>query len=86
MEPTLDKFAYVLYFRGENLSHNEIIKKYYSKLENFDSSIKKLENNNELHLVLNDSNQLHDLCNFLKNNFDLRLLTIICCDEQKLSG
>ena len=86
MEPTLDKFIHVLYFRGENLSHKETIQKYYSKLENFDSSIKKLENNNELHLILNDPSKLHELCKFLKNDLDLRLLTIICCDEQKLSG
>ena len=65
------------------MSHKEIISKYYSKLEKFDSNIKKLENNNELHLVLNDPNRLHDFCKFLKHDFDLRLLTIICCDERK---
>jgi len=85
VEPTLDKFIHVLYFRGENLSYKETIQKYYSKLENFDSSIKKLENNNELHLILNDPSKLHDLCNFLKKDLDLRLLTIICCDERKLN-
>ena len=67
------------------MSHKEIIHKYYSKLEKFDSDIKKLENNNELHLILNDPDKLHDFCKFLKQNFDLRLLTIICYDERKLN-
>lgn len=67
------------------MSHREIIKKYYSKLEKFNSDIKKLENNNELHLDLNDPNKLHELCKFLKKDLDLRLLTIICCDERKLN-
>ena len=67
------------------MSHKEIISKYYSKLEKFDSDIKKLENNNELHLILNDPDKLHDFCKFLKQNFDLRLLTIICYDERKLN-
>lgn len=67
------------------MSHREIIKKYHSKLEKFDSDIKKLENNNELHLVLNDPSKLHELCKFLKKDLDLRLLTIICCDERKLN-
>jgi len=67
------------------VSHKEIINKYYSKLEKFDSDIKKLENNNELHLILNDPDKLHDFCKFLKQNFDLRLLTIICYDERKLN-
>ena len=67
------------------MSHREIIKKYHSKLEKFDSNIKKLENNNELHLVLNDPSKLHELCKFLKKDLDLRLLTIICCDERKLN-
>jgi len=67
------------------VSHKEIIHKYYSKLEKFDSDIKKLENNNELHLILNDPDKLHDFCKFLKQNFDLRLLTIICYDERKLN-
>jgi Ni,Fe-hydrogenase III large subunit/Ni,Fe-hydrogenase III component G len=67
------------------MSHREIIKKYDSKLEKFNSDIKKLENNNELHLDLNDPNKLHELCKFLKKDLDLRLLTIICCDERKLN-
>lgn len=67
------------------MSHKEIVKKYYSKLEKFDSDIKKFENNNELHLVLNDLSKLHELCKFLKKDLDLRLLTIICCDERKLN-
>ncbi len=67
------------------MSHREIIKKYHSKLEKFDSDIKKLENNNELHIVLNDPSKLHELCKFLKKDLDLRLLTIICCDERKLN-
>ena len=67
------------------MSHKEIIKKHYSKLEKFDSDIKILENDNELHLDLNEPNKLHDLCKFLKKDLDLRLLTIICCDEQKLN-
>jgi Ni,Fe-hydrogenase III large subunit/Ni,Fe-hydrogenase III component G len=86
VEPTLDKFIHPLYSRGKNLNHKEITKKYFLELEKFDSSINKLEENNELHLSLNDPEQLHDLCKFLKKNFDLRLLTIICCDEQKLNG
>ena len=67
------------------MSHKEIISKYYSKLGKFDSDIKKIENNNELHLSLNDPDKLHDFCKFLKQNFDLRLLTMICCDERKLN-
>lgn len=86
MEPTLDKFIHLLYSRGNDLNHKEITKKYFLELEKFDSSINKLEKNNELHLSLNDPEQLHDICKFLKKNFDLRLLTIICCDEQKLNG
>jgi len=66
------------------VNHKEIIKKYRSELEKFDSDI-KLENHNELHLSLSNHNQLHELCKFLKKNFDLRLLTIICSDEQKLN-
>jgi Ni,Fe-hydrogenase III large subunit/Ni,Fe-hydrogenase III component G len=86
VEPTLDQSTHTLYSGGKNLNHKEITKKYYSELEKFDSDIKILEKNNELHLTLNDPNQLHGLCEFLKKNFDLRLLTIICCDEQKLNA
>ncbi|MCE9652919.1 MAG: NADH-quinone oxidoreductase subunit C [Nitrosarchaeum sp.] len=68
------------------MNHKETTKKYYLELEKFDSDLKKLESNNELHLSLNDPYQLHDLCEFLKKNFELRLLSIICSDEQKLNG
>jgi Ni,Fe-hydrogenase III large subunit/Ni,Fe-hydrogenase III component G len=67
------------------MSHKDITEKYYSKLEKYDLDIKKLENNNELHLSLNNPSQLIQLCKILKESFDLRLLTIICCDEQKLN-
>jgi len=67
------------------MSHKEITKKYFSKLEKYGLDIKKLENNNELHLSLNNPSQLIELCKILKKDFDLRLLTIICCDEQKLN-
>ena len=38
-----------------------------------------------MHIVLNDPSKLHELCKFLKKDLDLRLLTIICCDERKLN-
>jgi len=72
------------------VSDKEIIKKYYTKLENFDPNLKitnkneKITNKNELHLVLDNPFKLTELGKFLRNEFNLRLLTIICYDEKKL--
>ncbi|NOJ29881.1 MAG: hypothetical protein DA328_06920 [Nitrososphaeraceae archaeon] len=72
------------------MSDKEIIKKYYTKLENFDPNLKitnkneKITNKNELHLVLDNPFKLTELGKFLRNEFNLRLLTIICYDEKKL--
>lgn len=60
------------------------MKKYYSKLEKFDSNLKKIVNINELHLVLDNPFRLTELFKFLRNEFNLRFLTIICCDEKKI--
>lgn len=65
------------------MSDKEIIKKYYTKLENFDPNL-KITNKNELHLVLDNPFKLTELGKFLRNEFNLRLLTIICYDEKKL--
>jgi len=62
---------------------SEIIKKYFSKLENFEYKFKKyIKNNNELHVELDDSSHLIEFCEILKQDLNLRLLTMICCDER----
>lgn len=66
------------------MSDKEIMEKYYLKLKNFDFNLKKIVRRNELHLVLDNPIRLIELVRFLKNECDLRLLTIICCDEKKI--
>lgn len=69
--------------RGLFLS-NEITEIYLSKLEQLNFKFKKhVQNNNEICVELEDSSQLIEFCNILKLEMNLRLLTMIYCDERK---
>lgn len=69
------------------MNHTEVMEKYMSKILKFDSNIvhKFVINNNEMHLILTDVNKLQEFCKLLKDNFELRLLTIICLDDRNYS-
>jgi len=82
-----DDVSHGMSFGGSKLNYSETMKKYVSEIIKFNSDFRdKFEiRNNELHLLLNNSSHLQEFCRFLKRNFDLRLLTIICCDERMLN-
>lgn len=57
-----------------------------SKLEQLEFKFKMhTKNNNEIHIELDDSSKLVKFCNVLKLEMNLRLLTIIYCDERKIN-
>ncbi len=59
---------------------------YLSKLEQLKFKFTKhVKNNNEIHIELDDTSQLIEFCNILKLEMNLRLLTIIYCDERKIN-
>ncbi len=66
--------------------NNEIIEHYLSKLEQLEFQFTKhVKNNNEIHVELNDVSQLIEFVNILRLKMNLRLLTIIYCDERKIN-
>ena len=66
--------------------NNKIIEHYLSKLEQLEFKFKRhVQNNNEIHIELEDSSQLIEFCNILKLDMNLRLLTMIYCDERKIN-
>jgi len=65
--------------------NDEIIERYLSKLDQLEFKFKRhVQNNNEIHIELEDSSQLIEFCNVLKLEINLRLLTMIYCDERKI--
>lgn len=67
------------------MSFEQIVQKYYSTFyEKWSSTIEKIDiHTNEIRVELNNSKILPEFCKSLKDNFDVRLATVICCDERK---
>ena len=56
-------------------------------LGKFENKIDKTrENYNELHLFLNNPKDIPEICNYIYNDLDTRLATMICTDERKLGN
>ena len=58
----------------------EILGKFENKID------KILENYNELHLFLKNEKDIPEICNYIYNDLDTRLVTMICTDERKLGN
>ena len=52
----------------------EILGKFENKID------KILENYNELHLFLKNEKDIPEICNYIYNDLDTRLVTMICTD------
>lgn len=55
-------------------------------LDRFQSKILEIQpsNSNEIHILLNDNNLIPDICTFIHNNLDAKLVMIVCSDEQRI--
>lgn len=67
------------------MSFDHIVQQYCSTFyEKWSSAIEKIDvHNNEIRVKLNNSTILPEFCRSLKDIFDVRLATVICCDERK---
>lgn len=55
-------------------------------LDRFQSKISKISpsNSNEVHILLNDSSVIPEICTFIHNNLDSRLVMMVCNDERHI--